>query len=95
LKKHKADEDTRFQGTLLGTSLDPQPVMVAGAQGGLNEWMDRYKSRAEAVEEGTSPAESSLPSTAPDTPSMEDEQEQSEEGVSHFAPTTSTPITAT
>lgn len=98
LKKHgKADEDTRFQGTLLGRESDAQPVTIAGGrEGSLAEWTDRFKakSRSEAVEEGPSPLDSSL-SSAPVSPNVdgEQEQEQVEAGAMEAVETASTPMT--
>lgn len=54
--------------------------MIAGGQGGLADWIEKFKAKAqpEAVEESASPvdSESSLPSSLPESPAVDDEQEQ-------------------
>lgn len=70
--------------------------MVAGGQGGLAEWIDKFKanSRVEAVEEATSPDDSSTMSSPPESPAANDQKEQFEEGAMDVARTTSTPMKA-
>ena len=82
MKKHgKAEEDSRYQGTILGQDAETQTVAISGGQvSSLSEYMDQFKSRAvspgeddeaelDAEEAGTSPATAtSMLSTAPITP---------------------------
>jgi hypothetical protein len=57
--------------------------MVVGGQGGLVDWMDKFKAKAQlsATEEGTTPADSdsSPPSSLPESPAGDYEQELSAE----------------
>jgi hypothetical protein len=74
LKKHgKADEDARYQGTLLGREAESQAIpILGGPQSSLAEWMEKFKAEHDSPvpegDESTSPAESSMLSTAPGTP---------------------------
>ena len=82
LKKHgKVEEDSRYQGTILGQDAETQTVTISGGQvSSLSEYMDQFKSRAmspgedeeaeiDAEEAGASPATAtSMLSSAPITP---------------------------
>lgn len=78
LKKHgKAEEDVRYQGTILGRDTEVQPVTVTGGPAtSLSNFLEQFKSRTTGTpadgegadeDEGASPATSAL-SSAPPSP---------------------------
>lgn len=90
MKKHgKAEEDARYQGTILGKDADLQPVTVTGGPvTSLTDYLEQFKSKATdpvpdregaEEEEGATPATSML-SSAPPSPAA-DAQLEGEAGT--------------
>lgn len=91
LKKGKGDDDLRFQGTILGKETEPQPTVIIGGDATLKEFMDRYRTKIPAnldEDDGSSPGESSMLSSAPATPG------ESADAVDTPAPSADTTETA-
>jgi hypothetical protein len=74
-KPGKGDDDFRFQGTFLGKETEPQPVIIAGGDATLADFMDRYKAKVVTAaidhDEDGSPGDSSILSSAPVTPNAD------------------------
>ena len=94
MKKHgKADEDIRYQGTVLGKDQEPHAVPITGGPvSSLPEWIDQFTSKpvsspVDVEEEGMTPASSTL-SSAPQSPHDVDYEETTQTPMSHDTPLT-------